>query len=357
MFKRIAFFCLTVASIGVAHAARIDTFYGPLDVEEPILLELIEHPAVQRLKQVRQSGIAYYMVGPEEYSRYDHSIGVLAILRKNGATLKEQVAGLLHDVSHTAFSHVGDWIFNKANQENSYQDTIHDEFIKMSGIEEVLSKYGLTIEDVEPVEEKFPMLEQKLPDLCADRIEYNIQGAYHQHLIDYEQAMAIFKDLRFIDRKWVGNDPRLIATLVRCSLDMTEKFWGSAENYIASEFLAIAIRRALDVEIATYEDIHWGTDEDLWNRLMKAEDSTIKFFMEKIPRISSCFAFAEPSEADLIIRSKFRGVDPWVIGSEKRVRISEIDPVLASEYRMLQEKLRRGWSVRVGDTIRSAPDF
>src|SRR5690554_5599914 len=96
---------------------KIETFYGLIDVEEPLLLELIEHPAFQRLKGVHQYGVSYYTTHKEEYTRYDHSLGVFALLRAKGSPLKEQVAGLLHDVSHTAFSHVGDWIFGKINQE------------------------------------------------------------------------------------------------------------------------------------------------------------------------------------------------------------------------------------------------
>jgi len=50
-------------------------------------------------------------------TRFDHSVGVMLLIRKLGAgsspasaLLKEQVAALLHDVSHTAFSHVIDYV-------------------------------------------------------------------------------------------------------------------------------------------------------------------------------------------------------------------------------------------------------
>lgn len=55
---------------------------------------------------------------------YDHSMGVFVILRARGAPLEEQIAGLLHDVSHTAFSHVGDWVYGKENQDKDYQNDV-----------------------------------------------------------------------------------------------------------------------------------------------------------------------------------------------------------------------------------------
>jgi HD superfamily phosphohydrolase len=109
-------------------ATQIQTFYGSSEVEEPVLLELIESPAFQRLKYIHQYGVAYYTTHSEEYTRYDHSLGVFAILRAKNCSLEEQIAGLLHDVSHTTFSHAGDWIFGKENQEKDYQNCLQAAF-------------------------------------------------------------------------------------------------------------------------------------------------------------------------------------------------------------------------------------
>lgn len=113
MTKFIALF-LFVTSILLSET--VETFYGPVEVKEPVLLELIQSPAMQRLKHVNQYGVAFFTTHREEYTRYDHSLGVFAILRKNNASLEEQISGLLHDISHTVFSHTGDWIFGKEYQ-------------------------------------------------------------------------------------------------------------------------------------------------------------------------------------------------------------------------------------------------
>ena len=99
-----------------------DLVYGEEEIGEQVLIELINSSAIQRLKEISQFGL------PEEYhhrkvfSRYAHSVGVLILLRRLGADLDEQIAGLLHDVSHTAFSHVIDWVLE--NSEENYQDKI-----------------------------------------------------------------------------------------------------------------------------------------------------------------------------------------------------------------------------------------
>src|SRR5579871_6569809 len=197
------------------HGEIIETFYGVVEVEEPVLLELIHSQAFQRLKEIHQYGVAYYTTHHEEYNRFDHSLGVFAILRKNGASLEEQISGILHDVSHTVFSHVGDWVFGKEYQEEDYQTMIYKMYVSYSGIEDVLVRHGYTINQVQPKGKQFTMLEQPLPNLCADRIDYNLQGAYYQNFLTKQEVLELYADLQFIDGRWVGTRIDLLKKLAR----------------------------------------------------------------------------------------------------------------------------------------------
>ncbi len=93
-----------------------DRVYGRTEIFEPIILELLASPALQRLKGVDQFGyLPGYAIVPAggfpggPVSRFEHSVGVYLLLRKYGAPLEEQIAGLLHDVSHAVFSHSIDY--------------------------------------------------------------------------------------------------------------------------------------------------------------------------------------------------------------------------------------------------------
>lgn len=335
--------CLPVLLV----SRQIDTFYGPLEVNEPVLLELIDSPAFQRLKLIHQYGVAYYTDFTEEYNRYDHSIGVFAILRVNNASLEEQIAGLLHDVSHTAFSHVGDWIFSKQNQEKDYQNEIHPHFLRKSGLADILERYQLTVEQILPVEELFPALENSLPNLCADRIDYNIQGAYHQGYITHEEAVAIFNDLRFDGSRWVSAQPELMKKLTRYSLFMTQSCWGSPTNSVNSTWLADAILRAIDLGSVTYEELHFGTDQEIWNKLMADSDPLIRQNMRKIIHFDQYYTLVDSAEeADVIVKSKFRGIDPWVDTGNLFERITSLDETLAREYAAAKMTMEKGWPIK-----------
>jgi hypothetical protein len=104
-----------------------DKIYEKVEIEEPVLLELLKSSSVLRLKNISQFGVPDKYYHFKNYSRYEHSIGVMILLRKLGATLEEQIAGLLHDVSVLAFSHVIDWVFaNGRDGVEDYHDSIHE---------------------------------------------------------------------------------------------------------------------------------------------------------------------------------------------------------------------------------------
>jgi HD superfamily phosphohydrolase len=83
----------------------------------PLIVALIDTPEFQRLRFVRQVGLASLVFHGAEHSRFAHSMGVATLARRMFDQLhpnadKEDtyrvatiVAGLLHDVGHAPFSH------------------------------------------------------------------------------------------------------------------------------------------------------------------------------------------------------------------------------------------------------------
>lgn len=329
-------------------ARQVDTFYGTIEVEEPLLLELIDSPAFQRLKHIHQYGVSYYTTHREEYNRYDHSLGVFTILRVKGASLEEQIAGLLHDVSHTAFSHVGDWIFNKENQDKDYQNSIHPAYLSQSGLEQILNKHGYQIEQILPSGDLFPALENTLPNLCADRIDYNIQGAYYQGFLTYEEALILFKDLRFDNLKWISSQPELMKKLTRFSLFMTQDCWGSPINYVTSRWLADAILRAIEIGSLSSIHLHFGTDQAIWNLLINHSDEIIQMY--RVLHARDYITLVDPDQAALVVKSKFRGINPWISLGKDCQRLTELDGELALEFEQVQQVMRKGWGINFSES-------
>ena len=324
---------------------KVDTFYGPIDVQETVLTDLIHSPAMQRLKKIHQYGVSFYTTHKENYTRYDHSLGVFAVLRLKGAPLDEQIAGLLHDVSHTAFSHVGDWVFGKEFQDQDYQSTIQKLYLTNTGIAAILAKYGYQVEQIAMSEGKFLMLDRSLPDLCADRIDYNIQGAFYQKMLSYEECQAAVRDLSYSNGRWVLANKDIASKLARFSLFMTEDCWGSANNYVMSRWLADAILRGMKLGVISWNDLHFGVDQDIWDALSASDDPIIKTKMHMLANPTEYYQFVSPEEATVQARFRCRGIDPWIQSGDKTVRLTSVDPELAASLRRVQERAVEGWPI------------
>ncbi|KAF7558569.1 hypothetical protein G7046_g5589 [Stylonectria norvegica] len=151
-----------------------DQIYGSHTISEPILVDLLRSPAMQRLTGVGQHGITGLLgMTPTRVTRFEHSVGAFILVRKVGATVEEQVAALLHDVSHTALSHVVDWALSKPG-EDSFHEVHKARYIKTTTLPETLAEHGLG--DLKVLQEElYPLVEMPSPHLCADRLDYALR--------------------------------------------------------------------------------------------------------------------------------------------------------------------------------------
>ncbi|TCC92787.1 HD domain-containing protein [Pedobacter hiemivivus] len=178
-----------------------DILYG--NVELPAIFgDLLNTGTLKRLGGVHQSG-AIFLVNPDlSHSRLEHSIGVMLLIKILGGSELEQIAGLLHDVSHTAFSHVGDYVFE--NGEENYHEQIYAEVLLNSELPTILLKYGYHIDQI--LNGVFPILEQPLPHLCADRLDYTLRDALHGGLITRYSARQFLQHIKLQNGQIVVTD-------------------------------------------------------------------------------------------------------------------------------------------------------
>ncbi|MEX2152757.1 MAG: HD domain-containing protein [Gemmatimonadaceae bacterium] len=87
---------------------------------EPLALRLIDTAAFQRLRYVRQLGLAFLVYPGASHSRFEHALGTYHLARRALSMLEERgdlrsvgdahcadvrIAALLHDIGHYPFSH------------------------------------------------------------------------------------------------------------------------------------------------------------------------------------------------------------------------------------------------------------
>lgn len=308
------------------YAQTVSTIFGNVEENNPVILSLMECNAMERLKHIDQSGPQpYFSSGYPSFSRYDHSLGVYALLKKFGVSEKEQIAGLLHDASHTVFSHIGDMVFHNGNKRTaSYQDSIHEWYLAQMGVDGILQMHKLGIKDVLPDNHEFTALEQDYPDMSADRIEYNLHTGIVLNDLTYEDVQDILAALRFDDNKWYFIDPLPAKRFARLSTYYNKSFWGSHSNSALYAITAAAIKRAFALGVINRDDFHFGVDQDVVNKLSLAEDKQLIELVEIMSNFENYYRPADPTDYDLYIPVKMRGIDPLVLHDNDLVRLSQL---------------------------------
>ncbi len=100
------------------HKIINDPVYGFIQITDNSIYELMNHPWMQRLRRIKQMGIAHYVYPGAVHTRFHHSLGATHLMRqalehlqtkKIEITPEEflgaQQAILLHDIGHGPFSH------------------------------------------------------------------------------------------------------------------------------------------------------------------------------------------------------------------------------------------------------------
>lgn len=224
--------------------------------------DLLNTDALKRLAGVHQSG-AIYLVNPDIcHSRLEHAIGVMMLIRLLGGSELEQIAGLLHDVSHTAFSHVGDYVFDNADE--NYHEQIFDEIISNSEIPQVLIDHGYSIEQI--ITGKFDILEQPLPLLCADRLDYTLRDGVYAGVFSRQRAKEFLSAIKLKNGK--------IAVLTENDADWINKSFKKLNNEVfklplylyANGKMAELIKDFIQKGILTKSDL-FKTDTMLLNKI------------------------------------------------------------------------------------------
>lgn len=95
-----------------------DPIHGFITIPKGIILRLIDHPWVQRLRRIKQMGLGYLVFPAAEHSRFSHAIGAMELAQRILNNLREKdttispaeyegtlIAVLLHDVGHGPLSH------------------------------------------------------------------------------------------------------------------------------------------------------------------------------------------------------------------------------------------------------------
>lgn len=319
----------------------IDTIYGEFNIES-IFEELISIKEVQRLKNIHQGG-ASYLVNPKwNVTRYEHSIGTMIFIRSMGGSIEEQIAGLLHDISHTAFSHVVD--FALKNNDEDYHEKIYNTIINQSEIPTILKKNGYDYKDILFNEEKWTILEKSAPKLCADRIDYTLRDMYHYGYITKEEIDKFLKSLEVVDGEIVINCIEAAEWFVKTYYKEVIGFFMNPLNVYAYDKLSKAIKLSLDLNEIILDDL-MKEDKYVYKLLEQSKSEEVH---KLVSSLNYDVKLVESKlDYDIYQKQKLRIIDPTIKIGDSLCKISDRSNVAKSLTAEALQKANEGIFIKI----------
>lgn len=301
-----------------------DELYGKAEIAEPVLLDLMASDAMQRTKGISQHGITALLGITPPFSRFDHSVGAMLLARRLGATVEEQIAALLHDISHTAFSHVIDFVFDDHSGQ-SYHEEKKEEVVANSDIPAILRRHGKDWRAFMD-EDNFSILEQPSPALCADRLDYFLRDLQFLKLADCGEIRMAVESLKVIEGQIAVNEVGVARWLAYTFIEADRASWSSFREVGLYQVTADAIKAADRAGLISEADL-WGSDEALWGKLRSADHPEVKGLVELITP-GTRFAWNEEQPV-FRVETKVRSIDPPVVHGSSVASLSSLDPAFA----------------------------
>lgn len=177
-----------------------DAIHKNININEPVIQELIASKEFQRLRWISQLGGAQVAFPSATHTRFTHSLGVYHLLNRvfdevpGAQAIREKeklvvkIAGLLHDIGHGPFSHTFEKVLN-LNEDKDYPFS-HEYYTcaiisdETTEINQILKKYQIDIEQVTNIikkdRSKCPKYQIQLvsSQLDCDRMDYLMRDAY-----------------------------------------------------------------------------------------------------------------------------------------------------------------------------------
>ncbi len=264
--------------------------------EGKLLVRLIDTAEFQRLRRIKQLGLALFAYQAAEHSRFTHSLGALHLATRtldklktkyaisNEAQTAVRVAALLHDIGHGAFSHVIETILNFHHENFTIEAVLSDD----TEVGQVLHRFSPKLaEDVaDIIRGNFrPMALAQLvsSQLDVDRMDYLLRdslmtGAKYG-IYDIEWIIKSLEIDEKCDRLYVsGRGIYAVEDYLQARYYMFRQVYFHRVLRSAETVLRSLLRRAL--ELFQSGKSVWFAKETPFEKILKGEKLFLKEHLE-----------------------------------------------------------------------------
>jgi hypothetical protein len=263
--------------------------------DDALLVQLIDTPEFQRLRYIKQLGLALYTYQGAEHSRFTHSLGVMHVMtrvldllgRRHEISAEARVvaraAAMLHDIGHGPFSHVVEKIL-KLHHEQWTARIIAD---PATEVHQRLAQYDAALPEkvIAAIEHRYrPAFVGQLvsSQLDADRLDYLLRdslmtGAKYGNY-DLEWILHSLEIDHEHDRIYVAaNGLYAVEEYLQARFYMFRQVYFHRALRSAEAVLLSALRRA--VELAREGGLQFVLAGSVMERVLRGEELSVSDYL------------------------------------------------------------------------------
>ncbi len=313
---------------------EIKEYFKILSKEFPLwLFDYIETPEMQRLSKISLScGTEYTDLCKVKYwySNLDHSVGVALIIWHFTHDKKQTLAGLFHDIATPAFKHVIDFFHGDYEKQEATEAKTTDIIKNSKAIMRLLKRDNLKLEDVNDYK-KYPIADNDIPQLSADRLEYNFSGGLIFNRIweledirECYQNVIILKNEKGLDE--LGFKDLLIAEKYIATVSKLWPKWISNQDKIVMQFLADMIKEMINKEYLSLDDLYMLSEQEIIEMIINSKDNSLSDIFKRFQKAKFVYEYQRPLENKYCVKFKVkrRYLVPLVKRDKQGVRINKI---------------------------------
>lgn len=304
------------------------------------LIDYINTPPMQRLNGISMNcGLDYCKLFNIQYwySTLDHSVAVALIIWHFTHDKKQTLAGLFHDIATPAFKHCIDFLYGDTMVQESTEEKTAIIISNSIEICTLLKKDNIKIEDVINYH-IYPIADNNIPRLSADRFEYNFSsGLSFYHIWQLDSIKEIYQNVEIL----INEDNTI--ELGFTDLKIAEKYintisklwpqWISDKDRTAMQFIADIIKSMLIRGYLTINDLYTLSERKIIEKIVNCQNDYLKNNFIKFQNAISFYGsdLFQKDKYCINIDVKKRYVIPLVKYNNKISRINDISLKAAKE--------------------------
>ena len=266
--------------------------------------EFLEVKEVLRLNKICQHGGTTYTkagIHSQYNSRLDHSLGVALIVWNFTKDVTQTITALLHDISHTAFSHTGEFIKGDFLILESNEKEMGNVIKNSKGIMKLLDKYNVSLTDITEIT-KYPLVDNDTPKICADRLEYTLHDGFLFGNITLDEAEKVYNDIYIGyneegQQEYVFNNVEHAKKLSELAINNSYKRYTC---FCIERYLAEILKNMIKENLIQYNDLFYNNDEQIFDIARNSKNTKINTMLDAYFNIDYASKYS-----DVYVENKF----------------------------------------------------